>query len=173
MDEKGINATGLAHIWKAITQVFATKEYVDDELAKVDSSGGSDGSTGDNESVYFDIIDDGTLCARHNGLITYKEVLTAVNQKAENVFFRVFYEDPAENDPNDFDENNIDDYLVYTSPMMLLRYAGYDPYLHSLYFSGMAYLVGGYARIGGLHIIRGEDFDGSADNLTIQDIRLT
>ena len=42
MDDKCINATGLAHIWKAITQVFATKEYVDDELAKVDTSGGGE-----------------------------------------------------------------------------------------------------------------------------------
>ena len=79
MDDKCINATGLAHIWKAITQVFATKEYVDDELAKVDTSGGSGGSAGGSaveEIFYVDAVFDFSTFTIVSIEKTYAEIVT-------------------------------------------------------------------------------------------------
>lgn len=44
MDSKGINSTGLAHLWNKIKTTFATKQYVQNAIAGIGGGGGEGGS---------------------------------------------------------------------------------------------------------------------------------
>ena len=109
---------------------------------------------------------DGDLCARHNGIVAYNDIANAVRQDPNNVYFRVFYEDPAEYEDYEGTEWVEDlNYFCATTPLAVLRYAGMDTNM-TLFFSGMAVIPNGGNKIIRLGCVRMEhncDLDGYAD----------
>ena len=57
MDSKGINSTGLAHLWNKIKTTFATKQYVQNAIAGIGGGGGGEG-TAVQEIYYADFTVD-------------------------------------------------------------------------------------------------------------------